>query len=467
MQQTGALESASDEVEVNFSLKYQPLFDILRAGEELDKLQLVPEEERSVSVKRQMAYYRELQTVHTVLMSGGRDSGKTFAESLFNGVAASDWNHRILYTRYTLTSADDSIYTAQKARLEILGVEEEYNCSGKDFHHKYSPGKIVILGQKTSSGNQTAKLKSLENFSIFVTEEGEELTNYDEWVKIKRSIRATDVQCLSIIVFNPPTKAHWLYEQFYSGIPAGFNGVRDGVLYIHTTYLDNGRQNMAEHNWEEYEELRQVYEYVESLSKEQRAELPRKIIRKWKEYKFKILGGFQEVAEGVIYEDWDVGEFDLSLPYCFGLDFGSSDPDALVKVAIDHKNKYIYAKQEYYRNNTSANALIAILDDRVGFVDLVVADCENRRLILDIDEYGINIRPAHKFDGSVKETIKTIQGYTLIVDPNSLDLQTALNNYVWQDGKAGIPRREWKHLPDAIGYAVMYLLHGDKYDINW
>ena len=59
-------------------------------------------------------------------------------------------------------------------------------------------------------------------------------------------MRAKDVQCLSMIIFNPPTKEHWIYEQWYEELEDGFNGIKDGVLYIHTTYLDNA-DNMAEH----------------------------------------------------------------------------------------------------------------------------------------------------------------------------------------------------------------------------
>ena len=61
---------------------------------------------------------------------------------------------------------------------------------------------------------------------------------------------------------NPPTREHWIADEFYEDIPEGYNGIKNGVLYIHTTYLDNGKDNMAEHNWLEYEALRLSYEEV-------------------------------------------------------------------------------------------------------------------------------------------------------------------------------------------------------------
>ena len=63
-------------------------------------------------------------------------------------------------------------------------------------------------------------------------------------------------------------------------------------------------------------------------------------------YNHIMLGGWLQKAEGVIYKNWRYGEFDTTLPYFFGSDYGfNPDPDVLVKVAIDHKQKYIYVKE--------------------------------------------------------------------------------------------------------------------------
>jgi len=299
--------------DIEFSDKYAPLFDLLNAWEERDRLKAIKKPTKEDL--KDLAYYEQLSTVDTVMVSGGRDSGKSFGISTFNAVATADYNHRILYTRYTLSSTDDSIEQAQINRIEMLGLDAEFDISAKNFKHKHSQGKIVILGQKTSSGNQTAKLKSLEDFSIFITDEAEELIDIDEWKKIKRSMRASDVQCLSIMVFNPPTKAHIIHKNFYQGVPEGFNGIIGTTLYIHTTYLDNGRENMAEHNWNEYEALRVRYEEYEALTPDEKLVASKELIRDWKEYKYTILGGFKPVAEGVIYDNWRIGEFDSTLEY--------------------------------------------------------------------------------------------------------------------------------------------------------
>jgi len=88
---------------LTFSDVYAPLFDLLEArsvvsGSDFDKY-----------TKPQQDYWISLSKVDTVLLSGGRDGGKSFALSCFNVIASCDYGHRILYTRQTMSSTDNSI----------------------------------------------------------------------------------------------------------------------------------------------------------------------------------------------------------------------------------------------------------------------------------------------------------------------------------------------------------------------
>lgn len=433
---------------ITFSPKYQPLFNLLAAK---GKYKENPESK----------YWKELSEVHTVLISGGRDSGKSYALSTFNAIAASQFNHRILYTRQTMSSTDLSITEALEHRMLDLNVAHLFESANKTYtlksekEDKTKVGKISITGQKTSVGTQTAKLKSLEGFSIFETDEGEELENYANWKKIKRSIRASDVQCLSVIVFNPPPKSHWLYDAFYVGIPNGFNGVKDGVMYIHSTYLDNGKKNMALHNWNEYEALKLNYEIYINTEKELQKTLSKRIRVDFEEYKYAILGGFREIAEGVIFE-YTIGAFNDDLPYCFGLDFGWSDPDAMIKIAVDEFNKKIYLKEMLYKNNNGNTELIEMVKSRVHNIsDLVVADPNEARTRTDLWNSGINIIKAKKPKGSVAQRYNKFAGYEKIVTECSRNLIKEFNNHTWHDKISSLPSNDkWHHCLDASMYGA-------------
>lgn len=441
-------------MEVEFSDTYRPLFELLSCWGIVND----PSFKEIYSAEEQK-YWLELKGVDTVIIKGGRDSGKSFVESAFIPIAVRDFNHRVLYTRYTMSSTDQSISEALTERMCLLGIESSFEYSKNIYECKTNEGKIFITGQKTSSLNQTAKLKSLENFSIFVTDEAEEVTTYEEWDKIRKSIRAKDVQCLNMLIFNPPTREHWLYTELFEDleIDEGFCGVKDNILYIHSTYKDN-IEHIAEHNLREYRKLEKSYNELEGMSSSERDNAEPKKIKEWKKYKHVVLGGFKNVADGVIYEDWEIGEFNESMPYCYGLDFGFNDPDALTKVAVDFNSQKIHVKEMYFRNNTGTEALTNILLSTVGHSDLIIADAAQKRLINDLYEKGLNIKRCKKGGGSVQRGIKTIQGFTLIVDPASKNIKKALNNYIWHDKRSGVPRHNWSDLCDSFRYAAMDII---------
>ena len=369
------------------------------------------------------------------------------------GIAAELYNHRVLYTRQTMTSTNNSIVRALDNRLELLGLLDNFTFANNDYQSKKTKGLISITGQKTSSGTQTAKLKSLENYSIFVTDEGEELENFDDWNKIKRSVRANDVQCISLISFNPPTKAHWLYTEFYESVPEGFNGVIDNVMYIHTTYLDNGKDNMALHNWIEYERLKSVYNDYLNTPVEQRIALPKKVIREYKNYKNTILGGFRDSAEGVIFE-YTIGDFiENEYSVTYGMDQGFNDPTTMIKLSIDQDKKIIYLKEIYYEVGKTETDVFNSIKDEVGY-NRIWCDSAVPMFIHGLRNKGLNIKACEK--PKIKDSIYSILDFDLVVTPCSTNLIKELQNYKWSDKKQDEPIDSYNHCIDAFRYAAIH-----------
>jgi len=163
--------------------------------------------------------------------------------------------------------------------------------------------------------------------------------------------------------------------------------------------------------------------------------------------------------QGAIFQNWDIGEFDYSLPHVYGLDFGfSNDPDSLIKVAVDKKRKIIYASEVLYKTGNSTDQLIDILNNRLNPIkSVVVADSADPRTINDIRQRGLNIYPAKKGADSVRNGIKRIQDYEIIVDANSLNLINELRNYIWHDKRSQVPIDAYNHQIDPLRYAFDYL----------
>ena len=72
--------------------------------------------------------------------------------------------------------------------------------------------------------------------------------------------------------------------------------------------------------------------------------------RRPEKYQHQIMGGWLQRAEGVIFNHWQIGEFNSDIDSIYGLDFGfSNDPTALVEIAVDKERKIIWLKEHLYK----------------------------------------------------------------------------------------------------------------------
>ena len=367
------------------------------------------------------------------VLTGGRGSAKSFHVADFLLKLSYEESHTILFTRYTMISAHLSVIPEFTDKIDRYDLEDVFDVTKTEITNKASDSLIIFKGIKTSSGNQTAALKSLQGITTWVLDEAEELVDESIFDKIDESVRVKDVPNRVIIILNPSTKEHWIYKRFFEdmGVQEGFNGVKDNTTYIHTTYLDN-IGNISESIINKFERLKITH--------------PTK-------YKHRVLGGWLDKAEGVVFENWVYGEFDNSLNEIYGLDYGFyPDPTALVQCAIDKKRMRLYVKQLVYEQKLTTDQL----DLKVPKQNkLIICDNSEPRLTSELVSKGHNMRPVTKFNDSIKAGIDLMSQYSIIVDPDSIDIGKELNNYVWNDRKSSTPIDDWNHAMDAIRYAVM------------
>jgi phage terminase large subunit len=362
------------------------------------------------------------------IITGGRGSGKSFAVTVFLTLLTMSKGIRVLFTRFTMTSAHLSIIPEFLEKIGLLGFDETFNINKAEVVNAKNKSDILFRGIRTSAGNQTASLKSLQGISTWCLDEAEELVDENIFDTIDLSIREKDIQNRIILILNPVTKEHWIYKRFFEdkGVEGGFNGVKDNVCYIHSTYLDN-KDNLST----------SFLERIKSIKH-----------NNFKKYQHKILGGWLAKAEGEFNPD--------NLQVSCGLDFGFSvDPDSLTEVAIDKKHKKIYLKEHIYRNGLKSQELAQIVLDKVG-QSLIIADSAEPRLIADLKHLGVNIKPVKK--GTIESGITRMQDYHLVVTPESTNIAKELNNYIYSDKSSKLYVDNYNHAIDGIRYNVIYHL---------
>jgi len=373
------------------------------------------------------------------IITGGRGSGKSYSLNTFLLLLTYEVGHVILFTRYTLVSAHVSIIPEFLDKIETAQLHNDFSISKDEIVNLKTGSKILFKGIKTSSGTQTANLKSLAGVTTWVLDEAEELHDEETFDKIDFSIRAKGIHNRVILVLNPATKEHFVYKRFFEGkgVEAGSNVINKGITYIHTSYLDN------------YEHLSDSFiAQVEDM----KTNNPNK-------YDHVIMGGWLDKAEGVVFTNWSYGKFnpdDLQVSY--GQDFGFSiDPTTLIAVAIDKSKKKIYVKQHLYKPKLTTSEIGKINLDTCER-NLIIADSAEPRLINELSRLGCNIVPTEKGAGSISAGIALMQDYEIVVDNDSTDIARELNNYIYADKGSKLFVDDYNHAIDAIRYNVFYHL---------
>jgi len=389
-----------------------------------------------------------------ILITGGRGSGKSFNASTFIERLTFEMTpvekivHQILYTRYTMVSAGMSIIPEMMEKIELDGTTKYFKTTKTDIVNKMTKSRIMFRGIKTSSGNQTAKLKSIQGITTFVCDEAEEWTSEDEFDKIMLSIRKKGIQNRIIIIMNPCDSNHFIYKKYIENTHklVEIDGVQvqistyPNVLHIHTTYLDN----------------------LENLSPEFLKEVEDMKINNPEKYAHVVIGRWADVAEGAVFKKWGiVKEFPLECKKVgIGQDFGfTNDPSAAVRCGIIDNR--LYVDELFYETDMLSSAIANRLKP---FSMKVFADSQDPRLIQEIKNRGVNIYPVDKFPGSIKAGIDKIKDMEFFVTERSYNLITELRKYVWDKDKDGNyinePVDEYNHLMDAIRYYVLGCLLG-------
>ena len=371
------------------------------------------------------------------IVTGGRGSGKSFAVNSVLLLLTYQAGHTILFTRYTLRAAGISIIPEFIEKLELLGVIDQFKITKDEIINTGNGSKIIFRGIKTSSGDQTANLKSLTGITTWVMDEAEELNDEDIFDKIDLSVRNKIQENRVILILNPTTKEHFIYKRWFEdrGVAAGSNITKEDTTYIHTTYLDN----------------------IDNLSESYIKQIETMKVRRPNRYKHTIEGAWLDKAEGVIFTDWSIGEFNQVGKIVFGQDYGfSNDPSTLVKTSIDKENKVIYIQLCFYQTKLTTSEILQ-LNKKFAADNLIVGDSAEPRLITELSR-DCNVVPAIKGQGSITFGISLLQDYDLVITEDSTELIKELNNYCWLEKKSQTPVDNFNHAIDALRYAVSYQL---------
>lgn len=391
-----------------------------------------------------------------VLITGGRGSAKSYNASTFVERLTFEKGHKILYSRYTMSSASISVIPEFSEKIEADGTQKYFKINKSDIRNKRSKSSVMFRGIRTSSGNQTAKLKSIQGLTTFVCDEAEEWVKEADFDKLVLSIRQKGVQNRVIIIMNPSDVNHFIYKKYIKnthrvevidGVEVEIS-THPSVLHIHTTYLDN-IQYLGDNFLKEVETMK--------------VEDPKK-------YAHVVIGQWASTAEGVIFKKLGiVKEFPAwCKKVAIGLDFGyTNDPTAAIKCGV--VDNALYLDELFFETHLLSGDIINKLKP---YKDLsVISDSADPRLIKEIKNGGIKIYPVEKGAGSIKAGIDKMLEMEIYVTERSYNLIEEFRHYTWDKDKNGKyinePIDKFNHGMDASRYYTLGKILGKiKYEIT-
>ena len=348
-----------------------------------------------------------------IINQGGQGSSKTYSvlQKYYN--LAKHLQERRIFTvcSYALPHLKIGAIRDFENILKLAGepVDQIHNKTDKYFR----VGESII----EYFGIQDAKAIGPRRDYLFV----DEPNNRIEYKDFDHLMQRTHI--CTTVAYNPRNE-FWLHDKVMPHFKHAF---------IKSTFLDNPYLPQGE--------IQNI------LAKKDKPEFE----NWWRVYALGEMGKF----EGVIFPNWDHGEFNPDgLPYRFGLDFGfHPDPDSMVKVAIDKKQKIIYLDECFYKAGQLPSELSDSIGNHASRNDHIIADSADPRMIANL-KLKYNIEGVKK-TGFIVEWIRLMQDYRFIITEDSHNTAKEFNNYVWDDRKAGIPIDAWNHQIDPARYVFM------------
>ena len=358
--------------------------------------------------------------------SAGSSKSYTITQKLI--IRACSQQIKILVCRRYGTTIRNTVFATFKEILNKWKLTPYVKINESDFRIRFCNGsEIIFLGL-----DDEAKLLSLNNIgTVFVEEAYEVPQNMVEQLNLRMRGNVQNQQI--ILAWNPISRSSWLFKFSVEQPPAN-------SIFIHSTYKDNPFLSK---------------EYIEALE-----EL---YVRNPQKARIFCDGQWGVDAEGLVFQNWKVEEFDplelarQGLEHRCGCDFGFIDPSTIIPSLYDKENGKIYIYDEFYKSGCQLDTLYEAMVQMNLTKTKIYMDNAEPRSIDFFRRKGINAQPCLKGAGSVNSRIAFLQNNQIIIHPKCKNVIMEFENFSYEKTKDGTYKdtftHQYSHSIDGLGYA--------------
>ena len=368
------------------------------------------------------------------VVCAGRRGGKTeLAVNEMAGKAYAKGNRNIAYIAPTFQQARDIAWVKLVTVLKPITV-------------KINETRLEIVVQTADKGKSTISLRGWESietlrglaFDFIVIDEIASMRNWEAmWNTVIRPT-LTDKKGEVLFISTPKGFNHFYELYNVCNDPkrgadyASFHFTSYDNPYISKEEIDKARSEMSEDEF--------AQEYMADFRKQQ----------------------------GLVYKEFERSRhlYDEPIPrrkeyYIGGVDFGFTNPAAVVHVYKDSDSHYWVDEELYQTGMTDARVADYVRDQRFN---LVYPDPENPAAIKELEDRNVNVREVRKGKDSVVNGINKVRELfkqnRLHIHKRCANLVMELESYHYPENTMErndreIPVKDGDHLMDALRYVIM------------
>jgi phage terminase large subunit len=362
-------------------------------------------------------------------MFGSAGSGKSnfgFQREIVESYEPHRKNRKTMVVRQTYNTLKDSCYADLKSVIYDWELQDDFEIlkSPLSITNKITGVEFIFRGL-----DDVEKIKSVKGVDRIIIEEATEIESSKDLDQLSLRLRGFE-EVQIVLMYNPVDEFHWLNTNYHQS--------RDDDHYIlKTTYKDNRFLDSA---------------YIKSLEKLQ--------FTNANYYQVYVLGNWGTVVEGLIYDSYEiVNDLPSDEIQFYGLDFGYSDPTALVAMKVEDASpkKKLITKEILYKAGLDGVGLVAEFDRLKVRKDVwIVGDSARPEMIASLKNAGYKVRGCEKGAGSVLTGINRVRKYQICIVAGSKNGIKEIQNYqkkevngIWFEDPAP---NQVEHYWDAVRY---------------
>lgn len=399
-------------------------------GNEMNVEQATLQRQRTRKVEVTVVFDQNARATERIVVNiGGSRSSKSYSiAQLMVKKFNEERDKNLLSTRKTLPALRTTAYRVAVDMMKDYGCYQYFthNKSERTIYNPYKNNLWIF-----TSIDDPEKIKSTE-YNYIHMEEANEFT-YDDYMILKLRMSGKEgpgERNQMYLSLNPSQKHGWVNEIL---LP------QQRVKVIHSTYKDAVRFLPASYVKE-----------LEALREEDPSY--------WQVYG---LGEFADI-KGLIHRLHIIPKLPAEPEeVIYGLDYGYTNPSALIEIGIDMERMELYLREIIYETGLTNRQLIDEMKDKIPKEHRqreIYADSAEPGRIEEMYYAGFNIHAADKGKNSVTNGIDVVNRFRLCSTAESVNLNREMTQYKRKVDREGHvleePVKFNDHCPNAVRYPV-------------